>query len=323
MAAAAGVSRSAVSKVIRNAYGVSPAMRARVEAAIAELDYRPSVAARAMRGASFTLGVEVPGLSSDFFAMVINGANARLLGTPYQLIIAPGLGRSPGERVLDSLLDRQVDGIVAIASELSLASLERVGAQRPLVLLGRHDRSLQFDTVAGDDVAGANLIMDHLFGLGHRRITHVTIKPPSRQSPHAMRRLTYRRRMAGVALDAAEVYLSGDARADSRRIQNLLRPAARPTAIFAGHDALALAVLRECAALGLGPRDVAVVGYDDTPIAGHPFVDLTSVDQHGAQMGELAVEFLLARITGDPGHIRRQRRAPVLRIRGSSAAAGA
>ena len=72
----AGVSRAAVSKVIRNAYGVSPSMRDRVTAAIEALDYRPRVAARAMRGSSFTLGIEMPHIGNPFFTKIMAGATA-------------------------------------------------------------------------------------------------------------------------------------------------------------------------------------------------------------------------------------------------------
>ena len=100
----AGVSRAAVSKVIRNAYGVSPGMRERVEAAIAELGYRPSVAARAMRGSSYRLGLEIPHIGARFMAQIVEGAKAALAGTPYQLVRRAGRRarvrrhRGPGRR---------------------------------------------------------------------------------------------------------------------------------------------------------------------------------------------------------------------------------
>src|SRR3954465_6411841 len=88
----AGVSRAAVSKVIRNAPGVSPGMRIRVNAAIQQLNYRPSAAARAMRGSSYTLGLEIPHLGNQFLTQIIDGAKQAIVGTPYQLMIAPAHG---------------------------------------------------------------------------------------------------------------------------------------------------------------------------------------------------------------------------------------
>ena len=127
----AGVSRAAVSKVIRNAYGVSPAMRKRVEAAIEELGYRPRVAARAMRGASFTIGFEIPSMGNDFFRQVVEGAATSLAASGYQLIIAPGLGYLSGTSVLDALVDRQVDGIIATSDGVSRGLAGTAGRVRP------------------------------------------------------------------------------------------------------------------------------------------------------------------------------------------------
>src|SRR4051812_38232308 len=111
VALAAGVSRAAVSKVIRGAYGVSSAMRERVEAVIDELDYRPLVSARGMRGATFTLGMELPDIANQFFVKILTGANSALDAEPYQLIIAPTDPlHQEGYRALEALVDRQVDG---------------------------------------------------------------------------------------------------------------------------------------------------------------------------------------------------------------------
>ena len=82
VAARAGVSRAAVSKVIRDAYGVSPAMRAKVQSAIDELGYRPRVSARGMRGSTYTLGFEIPSVSNHFFPKIITGATGALAGSP-------------------------------------------------------------------------------------------------------------------------------------------------------------------------------------------------------------------------------------------------
>src|SRR5690625_6213459 len=103
VAAEAQVSRAAVSKVIRNAYGVSPQMRERVEAAISRLDYRPRVAARAMRGATFTLGLEIPQIANDFHSVIAESATDVLAGTQYQLVIAPIRDPEHGDVAIQSL----------------------------------------------------------------------------------------------------------------------------------------------------------------------------------------------------------------------------
>ena len=167
----AGVSRAAVSKVIRNAYGVSPCHAQARETAIDKLAYRPRVAARAMRGASFTIGFEIPHIGNDFFTQIMEGATTGLAASRYQLIIAPGLGYLNETTVLEALVDRQVDGVIAISSDVTADWLGQLAKHVPVVILGRHDRSGEWDTIT-DDAAGVDLVMDHLLGLGHQRIAH-------------------------------------------------------------------------------------------------------------------------------------------------------
>jgi LacI family transcriptional regulator len=310
VAAHAGVSRAAVSKVIRDAYGVSDAMRAKVEAAIAELGYRPRVSARAMRGSTYTLGIEIPTIRNPFFTKIISGAAAALEGTRYQLIIAPaGPHHDRGPQAIQVLADRQVDGIVAVSTAVDPEWLEDLAESTPLVMLGRHDASRNYDTVVNDDAAGARMAVRHLYDLGHRDIAHITIDPlwenhlPT--GPHATRARSYRESMADLGLGerARVVYVSqeGGIREAARA---LLSGPDRPTAVFAGHDEIALSVLEAAAELGLTTSDVSVAGYDDTDIGAHPLVSLTSINQSGTRMGEIVVRLLLERIAGrtEPVH---------------------
>ncbi|MCP2032623.1 LacI family transcriptional regulator [Okibacterium sp. HSC-33S16] len=301
----AGVSRAAVSKVIRNAYGVSPAMRDRVNAAIKMLDYRPSVAARAMRGVSFTLGIELPGISNPFFSKIVAGATRALQHTQYQLIIAPATGddSDEGVRALGALADRQVDGIIAISPLVTSEWLENLSRKVPVVMLGRHGDAHSYDSVFGDDAEGTRLVMEHLFHLRHRRIVHLTrseeVTRPGSGNPHAVRLEQYvaRMREAGFG-DDIRVARTGLTEESARLDTLALLDQEVPTAIFAGNDDLALGALRAIDEFGLTSADVSVVGYDDIDIASHPAVSLTSVNQSGEAMGEQAIRLLLERIGG-------------------------
>jgi LacI family transcriptional regulator len=320
VARTAGVSRAAVSKVIRNAYGVSPGMRQRVEAAIEELGYRPSVAARALRGSSYRLGLEIPYVSGRFMTQIVDGANRAVADTPYQLVLAPADG--PEYSTLESLADGLVDGIIAVSPRVDPPWLEDLARRVPIVMLGRHDDPQGYDTVVGDDASGAGAVMDHLLALGHRRIAHLTepeaVAGVTPVTPHVVRLVTYRSRMAEAGLaPIIEVarWEDGDTgvREATARLLALPEP---PTAIFAGHDDIALVVLAGVAAAGL-IADISVAGYDNTDMAQHPLIDLTSVDQQGAEMGAQAATMLLERLQG-----RTERRqhmvATSLRIRGST-----
>ncbi|SDG64551.1 transcriptional regulator, LacI family [Microbacterium pygmaeum] len=324
VARVAGVSKGSVSKVIRNAYGLSPAMRARVEAAIAELGYRPSIAARAMRGSSFSIGMEIPNLDIDFFTQIMDGATSRLATSEYQLIIAPERGGANGTRVLESLADRSVDGIIAIAPQVEPEWLEELARDLPIVLIGRHDHSTNYDTLTDDDEAGATLLVDHLLDLGHTRIAHLTVgnqrDRPDAMPPHSLRRMAYETTLARRGLEPFVVETGNRRDEPYRTAKDLLLTDPSITAIFAGNDSLAIDTLRAIAELGMTADDVSVVGYDDIRIASHPLVSLTSVTQFGETMGEIAIDLLLERIRGGRTVAAHRQVRPELRARSSSRA---
>lgn len=307
----AGVSRAAVSKVIRNAYGVSDAMREKVTAAIAKLGYRPSPAARALRGASYTIGVEMPFLGNPFLAAIVDGAIDALEGSGYQVIVAPA-DDDPAEgfRAIEALADHGVDGIMTISPLVDPGWLEGLAARVPIVMLGRHDDSRGYDTVTADDVTGTRLMMDHLLGLGHRSILHLTrsehITRSGNANPHALRLEGYLAAMdaAGLA-DRARVVRSGPNEADAYGVAlEALTSGERPTAVFAGNDELALGVQRAAAELGLSPAELSISGYDDVTLARHPLVSLTTVAQPGREMGQRSMQLVRERIAGrtEPVH---------------------
>lgn len=303
VARTAGVSRAAVSKVIRDAYGVSDSMRTKVQAAIDELGYRPRVSARGMRGSTYTLGVEIPSITNHFFPKIITGATTALAGTRYQLIIAPaGPDHDEGPQAIEVLADRQVDGIVAISSRVPPSWLENLARQIPLVMIGRHHASVHYDTLVGDDLVGAGLAVRHLYELGHRRIIHLTLAEYGPDTmpgtPHGMRVVGYQRAMADLGLKPEIVWVEPTQEAARDGALEVLSRAEGPVAIFAAHDELALGVLQSVAELGLTPGQASVVGYDDTDIAAHPVMSLTSINQSGTQMGAIAVRLLLERIGG-------------------------
>lgn len=322
VAETAGVSKAAVSKVIRNAYGVSPAMRERVEAAIRELGYRPSIAARSMRGASFTLGFEIPQLANDFFTQVMQGAADELAGSGYQLFVAPAVGDVQGAPVLQALRDRRVDGIVAISPDAAPEWLEQLGAEVPLVLLGRHDPSRSYDTVTSDDAAGARLAMAHLIELGHRDIAHLTVdaspQVPEELLPHTRRLHAYTEAMRQIGAQAC-VVSGGPLELQARDAAwELLSGPGRPTAVFAANDTLAIGTLRARAELGLNADELSVVGYDNIDLASHPLISLTTVDQRGHETGAIATRLLLDRIRTGRAEAHHEVIAPALRVRGST-----
>ncbi|MGL3198862.1 MULTISPECIES: substrate-binding domain-containing protein [Curtobacterium] len=320
----AGVSRAAVSKVLRGAYGVSPGMRERVEAAIRSLDYRPSAAARALRGRGWTIGVELVSVGNPFFDEVLAGITATIATSPYQLVLAPATSDSGhGRRALDALVDRNVDGLIAISPLVPRPELESIARRVPLVLMGRHNPSGHYDSVVGDDVAGTHLALEHLASLGHRRIAHLTVRAEvvgtDDGNPHRIRAQAYRSFMAErfpeVHPHTAHVRSTAQDDVDAAMAE-LLFAEHHPTALFAADDGLGIRALWSLTELGLVDQ-VALVGYDGSGLGAHPALALTSVDQHGAALGAAAARHLLARIDGRTEAVD-EVLAPALRVRRSS-----
>ena len=223
-----------------------------------------------MRGASFTIGFEIPHIGNDFSRKSWRAPPQAWLPR-YQLIIAPGLGYLNETTVLEALVDRQVDGVIAISSDVTADWLGQLAKHVPVVILGRHDRSGEWDTIT-DDAAGVDLVMDHLLGLGHQRIAHLTLRPSTDLGAHAVRRMAYRSRMEQAGYEPQVVYSQTSEQSAFEAAQKLLKGSNPPTAIFAGHDMLAIGVLRAIAELGLDAEDVSVVGYDNINLAGHPLI---------------------------------------------------
>jgi LacI family transcriptional regulator len=306
----AGVSVSAVSKVLREAYGVSPQMRARVEAAISTLGYRPHAGARAMRGRSYTVGVTLPELASPFPSQVSERISAALEATPFQEVLVPaGVTPQRQQRSVEALVDRQVDGLILIAPWTPTSWLEQLAARVPTVVVALHGGGTAYDTVVDDDYEGARLMVRHLVDLGHRRILHTSQPMGQFERPHV---LSHTARVDGYVEEMEAHGLQPDVLVTAyteqggydAAVQALSRPHP-PTAIFAGADIAALGVLRAAEERGVSvPEDLTVVGYDNIYTSSIRRVSLTTVDQSGELTGTTATKLLLERLDGrtEPVH---------------------
>ncbi|MET8150855.1 LacI family DNA-binding transcriptional regulator [Actinoplanes sp. NPDC049668] len=324
----AQVSTTTVSKVLRNAYGASPAMRAKVRQSIAELGYRPSAAARGLRGQTYTIGVMLPELRNLFFADILDGITAQLAGTDYQVLLAPGCNGEKAEaRVIEAMIDRNMDGLVLIAPVSAKARLNAVARSVPTVVVGRHGPSTTYDTVTDDDAVGAALVVDHLADLGHRRIAHIehheTDPVRLREMPNALRADGYRDAMRARGLGdeidiASTTYTHEGGYLGAKAL--LARPV-RPTAVFAGADVVALGALEAIAEAGLSvPGDISVAGYDNSALAAFGPISLTSVDQDGREMGANAARLLVDRIADRDRRTATVKLTPTLVVRRTTAA---
>ncbi|MDU1803426.1 MAG: LacI family DNA-binding transcriptional regulator [Bradyrhizobium sp.] len=326
IAARCGVHPSTVSRAL------SPAMKHLVAADVAEriqaeanaLGYRLNMAAKGLRtGRSGLIGVLAPDIAAPGFPPVLSGLAEHLNAEGYATIVVDvGTGGSQQDLV-DSLIARGVDGLVLATVRLhDDVVAHSVGASTPVVLVNRVDAAGELPSAASDDAAGMRLAVDHLVALGHRRIGHVA--GPQEISTGARRRAGFEASIAdsGLSLgdapiEAATAYTRAAGREAGLR---LLGRKARPTAIVAANDLLALGVYDALAASGLTcPADVSVVGHNDMPFVDLVSPPLTTVRIAQREMGATAARLLLARIRSPDAANEHVVLQPELIIRASTA----
>lgn len=296
---------AAVSKVLRDAYGVSDALRTKVQASMERLGYRPHAAARGMRGQTYTLGVLLPDLRNPFFADIMAGINEALVRTQYQPLLGVGQSAPTTEHALvDAMIDRQMDGLILIAPRISTAGLERIADHIPMVTVGLHlPGEKGFDTVNNDDELGGRLVVRHLHDAGYRDIACLSLDFPSPYDgvTFALRERGYRAAMKEVGLSRhIRVVVAPDTARDIQvAAHHLLQSRQRPEALFCWTDFVALEVLSVACELGLAvPGEIAIVGYDNTSYCDLAQNALTSIDQSGQVLGLQSARLLIERIKG-------------------------
>lgn len=324
----AGVSMAAVSKVLRNAYGTSPAMQEKVRASMAELGYRPLSAARGMRGRTYTIGVLLDNLRNTFFADILDGVHEELLETDYTVLIgAAGFDAHGQAHTIEAMVDRGMDGLILIAPGTSRGDVLATAARTPTVVIGHHDAAEVHDSVLDADGMGAAMVVDHLVSLGHRRIALVsspgTKSSQWRKTPEIVLTDGYvdAMRRHGLEADANVVRAAYSDEGGYRAGLELLSASKRPTAIMTGADIAAMGVFRAADELGLRvPEDLSLVGYNNTALAALTAVQLTSVDQAGRTMGSAAARMLIERVEGRRTRAMQTTMTPGLVVRRSTAA---
>ena len=329
VARAAGVSKSTVSNVIRDAGRTTPETRERVLAAIATVGYRPNAIARSLvQRRTTTVGILVGDLANPFYSELAKLVEQRLAAAGYAAMMCNTDGHAASEQArIESLLEHRAAGIVMLQTSGEWRVADELRAQGvPLVVVSCWDESA--DCVAVDDAAGVRLAVDHLLGLGHRRIAYLSSGLVEPQTDKA-RFDGYRRALRGAGLRPRKelrlrwedpAYLTSD-REIARGIESLLRGPAPPTAFVVSNDLVAIDLIETLEQLGLlVPADVSVVGFDDIAVAGLARVSLTTVAQPREALAELGASIVLERIeSGETTPPRRVRLAPELVVRSSTA----
>ncbi|MCC6223575.1 MAG: LacI family DNA-binding transcriptional regulator [Thermoleophilia bacterium] len=297
VAAAAGVDASVVSRILSGdrRLSVRPETRQRVLEHAARLGYRPNRAARALKTArTMAIGMIVPDLANAGYATIAIGAAEAAAVAGYVLLVAHG---PASDRVPD--LHGRIDGLlVGMATSETPGRVDLGGV--PALLVNRRE-PLGIPSVTVDDAAGAELATAYLISLGHRRIAHVAGPQLADTARRRLRGYASALRAAGIELgpewvaEAPFDEAGGDAAA-----ARLLALEPRPTALFAGSVRAAAGAMAAARRLGLRlPRDLSLVGLNDSPCAAYLDSPLTTVRMPLAEMGREAVGGLLGLLRGE------------------------
>jgi LacI family transcriptional regulator len=321
VATRAGVSKSTVSNVVRGVPNVAAPLRARVEAAIADLGYTPSAVARSLVARrTRTLGVTIPSLE-PFYADVLHGAETRAVRDGYHLLIG---STAIDVQAPEALLARRVDGFL-VCGVLSREVVDLIAGYGPVVLVDPTIDDERFGSIGVDSFLGAQLAVRHLVELGHRRIAALIESELPEERTERLAGFRAGLVEAGLPLDPTRELRDtpgASGRGPGARtaaVRELLRLDPRPTAVVAGDDLAAIGLIDALEARGLRvPLDVSVVGFDDIPFARVRRIGLTTVRQPAARIGELGADLLIEQLEERPVATLRRIVEPELVIRGTT-----
>lgn len=321
-----GVSAATVSRALSDSGLVAEPTLSRIREVAREMNYRPNVSARNLRTQrAMAVLMVVRDVGNPFYLEILKGVEATARAAGYSVLMGNTENDSDREiEYFDMLRDGHADGMILMTGKLP----EREGflsgiANAPIVVALEEIEDAGFPHVLIDNEGAARNAVEHLIGLGHRRIAHVSGPVPEIMSIH--RRNGYRRAMAVAGLPVPDGYEPvGDylLHTGQRLCRGLFDLPEPPTAIFVANDEMAFGVIHELRKLGLDvPGDVSVVGFDDLFLSEAFYPPLTTVSQPRTDIGRTAMTMLLDMLSGGLTPRKPAVLPTTLKIRGTTAPA--
>jgi DNA-binding LacI/PurR family transcriptional regulator len=301
----AGVSIATVSRVLNKTKAVNDDTRARVEAAVAALGYRANAVARSlMRGETRLLLILVPDFANPFFAEIVKGVESVTRKKGYGLVMADASETlSRDSPALDSLYKRLADGVISLARFTDLKPLLEEIPDLPWVACSECVDDSNVPTVSIDHRQAAVDAVQYLINRGHRRIALISANEDYLWARQRHEGYEFALHRANIPIEAQLIrtargtdYVHGMEAAGT-----LLAAEQPPTAVFAVADTLAIGAIKAFRRVGRRvPEDIAVLGFDDIPVAQVFEPGLTTIAQPLRELGSTAAELLLKRLAGGP-----------------------
>jgi LacI family transcriptional regulator len=327
LALRANVHPSTISRVANNDPGlrIAPATRSRIEALVRETGYQPNGIARGLKlRQTNVLAVVIPDVTNPFFAALFRGVEDAASPRGFNVLLCNTDGSPERQRShLQTLEARRVDGVILASSFLKDPGVRNLRKQRSAyVLVNRFSDEGEDPYVGSDDLVGGQLATSHLIELGHRRIGHLAGK--SSVSTGVLRRRGFlaAHQLAGLPSDPQLIveagYTEEGGALAAGRLFTLPDP---PTALFAVTDMAALGAAAVARRMGRRiPEDVAIVGYNDIPLASRVSPGITTMHVPIHEFGSVAVSLLLEQIENDKPTRHRVLFTPELVVRSSTVA---
>ncbi len=296
----AGVSISTVSRVMNGLDRVHPETRERVSNVIQTLRYQPSAFARGLAiQQTRTLGFVIPTISDPFYLNIVRGVEEKAAAAGYSLLVISQLSGAGDQRILELFTQKRVDGLIIVGTVVPQELLVQLRTQSfPVVLLQQHAER----TISVDNYGGATLLTDHLLELGYRTLAYIAGSGDTPDDAERFRGFQASLVRAGIAFDP-RLFVQGDFLPGSgaEAATELLARNTPFKAIFAANDQMAIDAVLALRERGLSvPEDVAVVGFDDVPLARYVLPPLTTVRQPAYELGSSGVEAVLSALRGEP-----------------------
>jgi LacI family transcriptional regulator len=323
----ANVSQAMVSYVLngKESVMISPETRQRVLDAIEQLGYQPNRTARSLRTSkSFTIAVIIPDITNPFYPAFARGIQDIADQQDYDVITYNTDGiREKEHKFLQSVMQRQVDGIIAVLFHTNARELFPIlDMNIPIVRLEAAFKDAgerPLDNLYLDNAEAAQGAVQYLIEAGHRQIGMLS----SHEGPAHYRASGYRNALFANGFPLSDKLIRVDdfnERGGYNAMQALLDNNPALSAVFAANDLMAMGAYLAVKEAGLSiPGDIAIIGFDNIPTANLVTPALTTVDQFQEQVGRRAAEMLLERVTGDaPGHGRSEKQPYQLIIRESA-----
>lgn len=307
----AGVSTQTVSRVMNKVSYVSEETRQRVEEVVERLGYRPSTLARSLiQQRSYTLGVVTFGLKYIGPSRTLNGIADQADKLGYMLLMKEldNFDKHSLNEVMDSLLSRQVDGIIWVAPEIGTnhdwvdEQSENISA--PVLFLAMRPR-MGISSVATDNYQGGVMATQHLLDKGRKRVGHIS--GPISWWEAEERKRGWRETLEKAGLDASEQFCAEgnwSSASGEQAFHQLLDAYPYMDSVFVANDQMALSVLREANRQGIRvPEQLAVVGFDNLPESAFFYPSLTTISQDLQLLGEEAVQRIVEMVQARQSNI--------------------